>query len=705
MQSAQGTGGMIIIRAGRLFSSGQYQATGPHGGQIAFQGADLALVAARVDIRGTAGGGTIQIGTHDPATQRILVTAATTLAADAEREGPGGTISIWAGEKTEVAGTLTARGGLGGGVGGQITISTPGTLRVDGQVDAGAPAGRAGTLWLDPKNITIGSAGVFPQYQLINPTPNAGDQFGWTIQPLSSGNVAVTDPGDDSVGTDAGAVYLYQGRTGALLSTLTGATASDRVGSNGAVVLANGNYVVRSPLWDNGAVVDAGAVTWGNGASGQTLDGSATITPQNSLIGQIASAGLGTLNEDTTNQTVLAPFANETGGRIAAGFTDPNLLTFARGQAQTITVTLAFLARTLNTGTAVILQASNDLTLADPLTVNNPSGAGGALTLQAGRSILLNASLTTDDGALILIANDRLANGVVDSQRDPGAAGIIMASGTSITAGSGSVTLDLRDGAGKTNLTSGVISLTTITAAALTVSNNGPTTGSDVLLHNLTLSGSASISATGAIEEAGADAGADITVPTLSLSAGSGIGSSAQLEIDATTLTNVTVSGAGVINLRDTAGGLTIGSATLGGAGTFDTGANPLTISTLLALGTNPLTLSGSTVSFAGMSTLQATITGSGAGQFGQLVVNGTLNLGNATLTVTGGSAVPFSTGLVLIANDGSDAVSGTFAGLPNSGAIITGGSVFLINYASGDGNDVVLTRGVLAFMPYVHGP
>ncbi len=670
VQSAQGTGGMIIIRAGRLFSSGQYQATGPHGGQIAFQGADLALVAARVDIRGTAGGGTIQIGTHDPATQRILVTAATTLAADAEREGPGGTISIWAGEKTEVAGTLTARGGLGGGVGGQITISTPGTLRVDGQVDAGAPAGRAGTLWLDPKNITIGSAGVFPQYQLINPTPNAGDQFGWTIQPLSSGNVAVTDPGDDSVATDAGAVYLYQGRTGALLSTLTGATASDQIG-----------------------------------ASGQTLDGSATITPQNSLIGQIASAGLGTLNEDTTNQTVLAPFANETGGRIAAGFTDPNLLTFARGQAQTITITPAFLARTLNTGTAVILQASNDLTLADPLTVNNPSGAGGALTLQAGRSILLNASLTTDDGALILIANDRLANGVVDSQRDPGAAGIIMASGTSITAGSGSVTLDLRDGAGKTNLTSGVISLTTITAAALTVSNNGPTTGSDVLLHNLTLSGSASISATGAIEEAGADAGADITVPTLSLSAGSGIGSSAQLEIDATTLTSVTVSGAGVINVRDTAGGLTIGSATLGGAGTFDTGANPLTISTLLALGTNPLTLSGSTVSFAGMSTLQATITGSGAGQFGQLVVNGTLNLGNATLTVTGGSAVPFSTGLVLIANDGSDAVSGTFAGLPNSAAIITGGSVFLINYASGDGNDVVLTRGVLAFMPYVHGP
>ena len=32
--------------------------------------------------------------------------------------------------------------------------------------------------------------------------------------------------------------------------------------------LTNGNYVVSSLLWDNGAAADAGAVTWGNGTSG-----------------------------------------------------------------------------------------------------------------------------------------------------------------------------------------------------------------------------------------------------------------------------------------------------------------------------------------------------------------------------------------------------------------------------------------------------
>ena len=36
--------------------------------------------------------------------------------------------------------------------------------------------------------------------------------------------------------------------------------------------LTNGNYVVGSPYWDNGAVADAGAVTWelADGAKGRS---------------------------------------------------------------------------------------------------------------------------------------------------------------------------------------------------------------------------------------------------------------------------------------------------------------------------------------------------------------------------------------------------------------------------------------------------
>jgi autotransporter-associated beta strand protein len=100
--------------------------------------------------------------------------------------------------------------------------------------------------------------------------------------------------------------------------------------------------------------------------------------------------------------------------------------------------------------------------------------------LQAGRSLLLNASITTDNGDLTLIANDLLASGVINAQRDPGNAVIAMAPGTSINAGAGTVTVDLRSGAGKTYRASGAVTLGTITAGALVVTNDGPSAGSDV---------------------------------------------------------------------------------------------------------------------------------------------------------------------------------------------------------------------------------
>ena len=140
------------------------------------------------------------------------------------------------------------------------------------------------------------------------------------------------------------------------------------------------------------------------------------------------------------------------------------------------------IASQLSAGTAVTLQASNDITVGLALIANNSGGNGGVLTLQAGRSLLLNADITTDNGNLTLIANDATANGVVDAQRDAGAAVITMAAGTSITAGTGTVTIELRDGAGKTNTTSGDISLRDITASAISAVNNGPTAGSGIVL-------------------------------------------------------------------------------------------------------------------------------------------------------------------------------------------------------------------------------
>src|SRR5262249_19549447 len=114
---------------------------------------------------------------------------------------------------------------------------------------------------------------------------------------LSNGNVVVTNPNDNLGGTNAGAVYLFNGLTGALIGSLVGSHANDVVGNYsfsdsdgyhvGGLVrpLSNGNYLVISPSW-NGL---RGAVTWGSGNTGV----SGTVSDANSLVGTNPNDGVG----------------------------------------------------------------------------------------------------------------------------------------------------------------------------------------------------------------------------------------------------------------------------------------------------------------------------------------------------------------------------------------------------------------------------
>jgi hypothetical protein len=149
-------------------------------------------------------------------------------------------------------------------------------------------------------------------------------------------------------------------------------------------------------------------------------------------------------------------FLTEGSGKIRIGLTDPNQITFSRAQAQDMTMTPSFLTNTLTTGTAVVLQANNDITISSPITA---SGSAGALTLCAGRSALIHENITTSNAPLTIVANDLLANGVVDSYRDAGNAALSVANGVMINTGTGNLTLSLLDGAGKTNAGSGNVTI------------------------------------------------------------------------------------------------------------------------------------------------------------------------------------------------------------------------------------------------------
>ena len=110
----------------------------------------------------------------------------------------------------------------------------------------------------------------------------------YTITKLGNGNYVVQSRTwqNDAV-EDAGAVTWCSGTLGcsgvvSTTNSLVGSHTADWVGIEDSITeLANGNYVVRSPQWDNGTTTEAGAVTWCNG----TLGCAGAISDANSLVG------------------------------------------------------------------------------------------------------------------------------------------------------------------------------------------------------------------------------------------------------------------------------------------------------------------------------------------------------------------------------------------------------------------------------------
>src|SRR4030095_2127124 len=120
--------------------------------------------------------------------------------------------------------------------------------------------------------------------------PTGSGDFGYSVTALTNGNYVITDPYFiDGTVSNGGAVYLYDGKTHSLISTLKGKYNNDFLGRDGIIALNNGNFVVLSYSADNGSVVDCGAITWVNGVTGLT----GMIAPANSLFGTATNDSLG----------------------------------------------------------------------------------------------------------------------------------------------------------------------------------------------------------------------------------------------------------------------------------------------------------------------------------------------------------------------------------------------------------------------------
>lgn len=124
---------------------------------ITVTGDRVALLGGQVDASSAADGGQIRIG---ETARRTFVDRDSFIRADATGEvGNGGNIFVWSDEITAFYGELSVQAGAQGGNGGFVEVSSAGRLGYDGRANLDAPQGQAGTLYLDPTNITIDGAG------------------------------------------------------------------------------------------------------------------------------------------------------------------------------------------------------------------------------------------------------------------------------------------------------------------------------------------------------------------------------------------------------------------------------------------------------------------------------------------------------------------------------------------------------------------
>ncbi len=262
------------------------------------------------------------------------------------------------------------------GQGGLLEVSSAGLLTYGGHANATAASGQQGQLLLDPANLDISDGVGLPQFNLLNPDPDVLDTFGNSMVVLTNGNVVVTDPTSGLAALNAGAVFLYNGQTGALLATLTGSTTGDQVGSGGVTALTNGNFVVSSPNWQSNNVA-VGAATWCSG----TGDSVMAVSADNSLVGvtsgdQIGGDGVTALVNG--NYVVSSPFWQDAGNQVGAVTWGNGLV----GTAGQVSAANSLIGSTSfdDVGSDGVTPLTNGNYVVSSSFWQNPNGSGGAVT-------------------------------------------------------------------------------------------------------------------------------------------------------------------------------------------------------------------------------------------------------------------------------------------------------------------------------------
>jgi len=373
--------------------------------------------------------------------------------------------ATWGNGTTGTVGVVSAENSLVGSstenrVGQNITALSNGNYVVGSPSwDNGDTANVGAATWVDATTGTVGV--VSAENSLIGSATN--DHVGLETIALSNGNYVVKSRlWNNGASIQAGAVTWGDGTTGIVgvvsaQNSLVGSGSSDTVGSR-ITALSNGDYVVGSPYWHNGSLWDAGALTYGSGISGTV----GVVGAANSLVGTRNNAQYGQYTTVLGDKFVLTDyFLNPLGGAIY--FLDGiSSTTFSTNPSENSFISPERITTLLNAGTAVTLQANNDITVTDAIMANNPSGNGGNLLLEAGRNINLNANIFTDNGDFKAIAGSSSA---LEAYTDAGTPTITIANGVTVDAGTGGIVLYANEG----NFVNNSGSATPFTASSISI--------------------------------------------------------------------------------------------------------------------------------------------------------------------------------------------------------------------------------------------
>ncbi|MES2826049.1 MAG: Ig-like domain-containing protein, partial [Pseudomonadota bacterium] len=664
-----GTGGLSASGAGTLIL-GSTSNNGGWSGAVSVTGGTL-----NTDTSSRLSSGTL---TLDGATLAMTVSGAagtTTTFANAVVLGAGG-------------GTIDIGGGAGANIGlfsglisgsGSLTKTAAAILQLNGNNNyTGATNLSAGTLIVNHANalgttaggttVTSGASAriagglTVAEAFTISGTGRTVSSVAYGALHLISGSSTLS--GSVTLAADAN-ISAASGASLTLSAVLGGSAALNKTDTGSLVLSSTDN----ESEYAGGITVTAGTLSISN--DDQLSSGTISLSG-----GTLAITGATTIN-NSINLTSSSTIDNSANATLSGVISGANTLTKAGASTLTLSNTNSYAATTVSAGTLSVASDGNLGSGSVALVNGTTLAITGATTID--NAITLAGSTTISSSAAATLSGGISGSGSLGKS---GASTLTLSGANAAHSGAITINAGTLSIGGDSNLGSNSVTLAGGTTLAITTGGT--------IDNNLTLAGAATMQVAAATTWSGVIGGSNNLAKT---------GASTLTLSNTNTLSGTITVSAGTLAVTGTTSTTTVASgATLTGTGTVD---GPVTVQSggTLSPGSSPgtLTINGDLAMDSG-STLAVEINGTTAGtDYDQVIVNGTVDVSGATLSVTHGYVAGSGDAYNIIVNDAADAVTGSFSGLSEGSTLTAGGNstVLTTSYIGATGNDFTLTAPI----------